>query len=116
VRLSRFLNRVAWYAPCSGCSVNQDTTRDADKMLARLEMRYGGDQKLRGRLRPIIVRILESGPPSPKRTGMLRLVVNAYAHHIKVREVLDDLRGRLRLRMNEVYGEMLGIEPPGLAA
>ncbi|NJN14305.1 MAG: hypothetical protein HC813_01240 [Planctomycetes bacterium] len=96
--------------------MNQDHAQEADRMLSRLEMRFGPDPKLRTRLRPIIVRVLESGPPSTERTGMLRLIVNAYAHHMKVRLVLDELRGRLRDRMNAVYGEMLGIEPPGLAA
>lgn len=83
-------------------------------MLDRLELRHGRDPNMRLRLLPIVIRILDSGPPSPQRTSLLRLVVEAYSSHMRVRETVDKLRTRLRERLNEVYGEILGIEPPGV--
>ena len=88
--------------------------REAESLLNRLEQRFGPDQTIRLRLQPIVIRVLETGPPSPARTALLRLVVKAYYHHIKVRTTLDSLRAKLRDRLNEVYGDTLGIEPPGL--
>ncbi len=83
-------------------------------MLDRLELRYGRDAKMRARLLPIVVRVLDSSPPSKSRTAMLRLVVEAYAYHMKVRKTIDKLRGSLRTRLNDVYGEILGIQPPNI--
>lgn len=83
-------------------------------MLDRLELRYGRDARMRARLLPIVTRVLDSCPPSKSRTGMLRLVVTAYAHHMKVRGTIDQLRKSLRSRLNDVYGEILGIEPPNV--
>ncbi|MHC4549964.1 MAG: hypothetical protein ACYTEZ_14425 [Planctomycetota bacterium] len=67
---------------------------------------------MRRRLLPIVVRILETGPPGKKRQALLRLVIEAYAHHVRVRDTINALRQRLREHLNEAYGEMLGIEPP----
>ena len=83
-------------------------------MLDRLEIRYGADAGLRRRLLPIVVRVFESCPPSAQRTEMLRLVVQAYTHHMQVRVTVDQLRERLRQRINQVYGQVLGILPPGV--
>jgi len=84
--------------------------RDARRILDRLEVRYGCDPDLRRRMLPILVRIIEAGPDS--RTPLLRLVVEAYEHHVKVRRALDLLRTKLRERLNDVYGRVLGIDPP----
>lgn len=84
--------------------------QDARRILDRLEVRYGYDLDLRQRMLPIIVRILEAGPDS--RKSLLRLVVEAYEHHVKVRRALDLLRTKLRERLNDVYGRVLGIDPP----
>jgi len=81
-------------------------------MLDRLEIRYGYDQDMRRRILPILVRVLESTPASAGRRTLLRLVVEAYENHVKVRSAIEMLRLRLRQRLNEVYGEVLGIEPP----
>jgi len=92
----------------------EDVRKNAERLLDRIELRHGYDRTMRDRLRPLVVRILESSPPSAQRTGLLRLVVKAYACHIEVKNTVDDLRQRLRIRLNEVYGEILGIEPPGV--
>jgi len=39
-------------------------------------------------------------------------VVEAYEHHVKVRQTLALLRARLRERLTDVYAQVLGIEPP----
>ena len=83
---------------------------DARRILDRLEVRYGYDPDLRQRMLPVVVRILEAGPESKK--SLLRLVVEAYEHHVKVRRALDLLRSKLRERLNDVYARVLGIEPP----
>ncbi len=93
-----------------------DVRKNAERMLDRIELRYGYDLTMRNRLRPLVVRVLESSPASTERTALLRLVVKAYANHIRVKETLDELRVKLRERLNEVYGEILGIEPPRLAS
>lgn len=84
--------------------------QDARKILERLEVRYGCDPDLRQRMLPVLVRILQAGPDS--RRTLLRLVVEAYEHHVKVRRALDLLRTTLRERLNDVYAKKLGIEPP----
>jgi hypothetical protein len=90
--------------------VATNVLRDAKRILDRLEVRYGSDPDLRRRMLPIVVRILEGGPES--RKALLRVVVQAYDHHVKVRRALDLLRTKLRERLNDVYGRVLGIEPP----
>lgn len=82
----------------------------ARRILDRLEVRYGCDPDLRQRMLPVVVRILEAGPES--RKSLLRLVIEAYEHHVKVRRALDLLRSKLRERLNDVYGKVLGIDPP----
>ena len=91
-------------------SVPTNALNDARLILERLEVRYGCDPDLRERMLPILVRILEIGPES--RKPLLRLVVEAYEHHVKVRRALDLLRTKLRERLNDVYSRVLGIEPP----
>ena len=88
----------------------------ADGILDRLEMRFGPHPGLRNRLRPILSRILNCGASSDQRTALLRLVVEAYTYQVKVRNTLDDLRGKLRLRLNEPFGKTLGIEPPNVGS
>ncbi len=83
---------------------------DARRILDRLEVRYGYDPDLRQRMLPVVVRILEAGPESSK--SLLRLVIEAYEHHVRVRRALDLLRTKLRERLNDVYARVLGIEPP----
>jgi hypothetical protein len=92
--------------------VPTNALHDARKILERLEVRYGCDPDLRERMLPVLVRILEAGPES--RKSLLRLVVEAYEHHVKVRRALDLLRTHLRERLNDIYAKNLGIEPPGL--
>ncbi len=94
--------------------MEHNARQEAERILDRLEVRYGYDSDMRRRLLPIIVRILESSPPSSGRRTLLSLVLEAYEHHVKVRDTIDLLRLRLRERLNEVYGEVLGIEPPGI--
>lgn len=83
---------------------------DARRILDRLEVRYGSDPDLRQRMLPVVVRILETDAAS--RKSLLGLVVQAYEHHVKVRRALDLLRTKLRERLNEIYGRVLGIDPP----
>jgi len=90
--------------------VARNAIADARRILDRLEVRYGYDADLRQRMLPVVVRILEAGPESKK--SLLRLVVEAYEHHVKVRRALDLLRSKLRERLNDVYAKVLGIEPP----
>lgn len=90
--------------------MERNVQQDAKRILDRLEIRYGHDIDLRQRMLPVVVRILETGADS--RKSLLRLVVEAYEHHVKVRRALDLLRGKLRDRLNDVYGRVLGIEPP----
>lgn len=81
-------------------------------MMRRLEQEFGYYEKLTARLHPIVVRIVDSGPPSEARTDMLRLVVEAYSHHVSFRDTLDRLRAMLRDRLNTRYARLLGIDPP----
>jgi len=90
--------------------VAPNALHDARRILDRLEVRYGPDPDLRQRMLPILIRILETDVES--RKPLLRLVVEAYDHHVKVRRALDLLRTRLRERLNDVYGRILGIDPP----
>ena len=83
---------------------------DARRILDRLEVRYGSDPDLRQRMLPVVVRILETDAAS--RKDLLRLVVQAYENHVKVRRALDLLRTKLRERLNDAYGRVLGIDPP----
>ncbi len=82
------------------------------EFLARIEAKFGSDAPLLQRLRPIVLRILESGPDSRERRGFLRLVVETYARHIRMRQAIDEMRERMVSRVNELYGLMLGILPP----
>jgi hypothetical protein len=90
--------------------VATNAIQDARRILERIEVRYGCDPDLRQRMLPILVRILQSEPEM--RKPLLGLVVEAYEHHVKVRRALDLLRTKLRERLNDVYGRVLGIDPP----
>ena len=92
--------------------MTEESSKRADGMLDRLEARYGLDTKLRARLHPVVVKILESGSTVEHRVELLKLVARAYAHHVRVRDILDELRRTLRHRLNETYGRILGIQPP----
>jgi len=91
-----------------------DINREADRLLDRVETRYGRSSQMRQRLFPIVKRILGSGAPPAERKGMLRLAVEAYSGHMHVQNKIGELRDSLRNRLNDVYGELLGIEPPRL--
>ncbi|MHC4954227.1 MAG: hypothetical protein ACYTGZ_10075 [Planctomycetota bacterium] len=86
----------------------------AHRVLDRIELRFGIDAELRGRLFPIVTKVLSLGTQEEERKPMLRLVAEAYAHHIRVREVVEELDDRLRNRITANFAEMLGIEPPNL--
>lgn len=88
----------------------RNVQQEARRILERLEVRYGHDGDLRTRMLPVLIRVLEAKPVV--RDELLRLVVEAYEHHLKVRQTLALLRARLRDRLNDVYGQVLGIEPP----
>jgi hypothetical protein len=90
--------------------VATNALNDARRILDRLEVRYGFDPDLRRRMLPVVVRILQTGAEA--RRPMLRLVVEAYEHHVKVRRALELLRTKLRERLNDTYARVLGIEPP----
>jgi len=92
--------------------VEQTVAKQAAAFLARVEARFGSDRALLERLRPIVLRILESGPDTRERRGFLRLVVETYARHTRLRRAIDAMRARLVARVNELYGRMLGIVPP----
>jgi hypothetical protein len=92
--------------------VKDQERQEAERILDRLSVRYGPEPRMRRKLLPIVVRILQTGPPGKKRQALLRLVVEAYAHHVRVRDTIHLLRARLRQHLNDAYGDMLGIEPP----
>ena len=94
--------------------MSQSARAQAESLLDRLEIRYGSDFHVRQRLLPLIVRILETGEASSERTALLRLVVRSYASHLRARTTIETLRTKLRQRLIETYGQILGIEPPGI--
>ncbi|MGQ0614772.1 MAG: hypothetical protein ACT4PV_13635 [Planctomycetaceae bacterium] len=92
--------------------MEQTVANQTVELLARIEAKFGSDAALLQRLRPIVLRILESGPDSKERRGFLRLVVETYARHTRMRRAIDEMKERMVSRVNEVYGRMLGILPP----
>jgi len=86
----------------------------AHRVLDRIELRFGIDAELRTRLHPIVMKIISLGTDDTGRKPLLRLVAEAYAHHIRVREVIEDLDTKLRDRITSNYAESLGIQPPNL--
>jgi len=86
----------------------------AHRILDRIELRFGIDAELRTRLHPIVMRVISLGRDDTERKPLLRLVAEAYAHHIRVREVVEDLDAKLRERITSNYAERLGIQPPNI--
>jgi hypothetical protein len=85
---------------------------EADSLLDRLEDKFGLNEALRAKLRPLILRILESTPPNERRKALLRLVIEIYAQQMRLSKTVQRLQARLHSRLNEAYGQILGIEPP----
>jgi len=86
----------------------------AHRVLDRIELRFGIDEELRRRLLPSVQRILAVGPKGEERTKYLRMVAEAYAHQVRVREITQNLERTLRRRVTDNYCDLLGIEPPNL--
>ena len=64
------------------------------------------------RLRPVVERVFDARVEDETRDELLALVKETYATHARLRQSMADVRQRLRLKVNEAYGRMLGIEPP----
>lgn len=88
--------------------------QQAIELLDRLENRFGIDDVLREKLHPLVTRIHGTVPPGSQRDALLRLVIEIYAQHMRVRRTVDRLQDRLHHRINATYGAILGIEPPNL--
>ena len=86
----------------------------SNRILDRIELRFGIDSDLRSRLHPVVAKVLALGEREERRKDLLRLVAEAYAHHIRAREVIEDLDQALRERINSQFAETLGIQPPNL--
>ena len=86
----------------------------AHRILDRIELRFGIDAELRQRLHPIVMKVIALGNEDAERKSLLRLVAEAYAHHIRVREVVEELNIRLRNRITSNFAESLGIQPPNI--
>ena len=86
----------------------------AHRVLDRIELRFGIDADLRQRLFPVVKKVLAVGAKGEDRSQLLRKVAEAYAHHVKVREIIDQLEKTLRRRVTDNYADILGIEPPNL--
>jgi len=94
--------------------VDGEVQQKANELLDRLESRFGIDDALREKLHPLVTRIHDSVPPSSQREALIRLVIEIYAQHMKVRRTVVRLQRRLNHRINEAYGAILGIDPPNL--
>lgn len=88
--------------------------KEADYFMRRIQAKFGYDESLASRLRPIVVRAYEKTFNERQRRSILRLIAETYARQVKLKEALQKLRRRLRRRLNEIYAEQLGIEPPGI--
>ena len=86
----------------------------AHRVLDRIELRFGIDADLRKRLFPVVKKVLAVGAEGKERTQLLRLVAEAYAHQVKVREIIDKLEKTIRRRVTNNYADILGIQPPNL--
>ena len=91
--------------------MNPQACAQADLFLGRLQGKFGDDPGLVTRLRELLVHLFEAPPPESERRGILRLVAETYARHLRLRASIDSMRSRLQRRVNELYGRMLGIEP-----
>lgn len=85
---------------------------NADDLLARLEQKFGREPDIAERLRPIVQQLFAAGTQTPERRSLLRLVVETYARHSRLQRNIESMRDRLQRRVNEVYGRLLGIQPP----
>jgi hypothetical protein len=86
----------------------------ANRVLDRIELRFGVDRELRDRLHPVVKNVLSVGAEGEERKELLRLVAEAFAHQLRVRELIDDLKVKVRRRVNEKFAHLLGIQPPNL--
>lgn len=91
--------------------MNPDLFAQTEEFIARLDAKFGHDPALVARLRPVLVRVFESGPDSRERRSLLRLVAETYARHVRMSESIAAMRERLFSRVNDLYGRMLGIQP-----
>ena len=94
--------------------MDREVQQQAIELLDRLENRFGIDDGLREKLHPLVARIHESVPPGKQRDALIRLVVEVYAQHMRLRRTVDRLHDRLHHRINLAYGAILGIEPPNI--
>lgn len=108
---SRKRDEPARHAPCARWVVTPLAPNETEKFLARLEEKFGRDEHLAGRLRPIVGRIFEGGSDSKERRALLRIVAETYARHLRMRAAVEAMRERLVCRVNELYGRALGIRP-----
>ncbi|MGH7162111.1 MAG: hypothetical protein ACREID_01400 [Planctomycetota bacterium] len=90
--------------------------RDADALLSLLRARFGDDPRFQSRLRPVLIKVLAGEPRGESRRRMLRLVVECYARHVRLRKAIARTREKLRRRINELYASMIGISPPDIGA
>ena len=103
------------HGPCitaKRMEASDETKNQIDKVIDGLSGRYGHDSSLLERLRPIVERVFEARVEGDTREELLSLVEETYATHSRLRQSMADVRLRLRLKVNEAYGRMLGIEPP----
>ena len=96
------------------CGLMGSLDHQAQRVLDRIELRFGIDAELRRRLYPAVKKVLAVGPKGEERTVLLRMVAEAYAHQVKVREIIQKLEGTLRRRVTDNYCDLLGIEPPNI--
>ena len=89
-------------------------SKKADNLLRQLESKFGTDPFLVKHLQPVLVRIYDTAMKVEERDDILRLVVETYAGHLKIRTSIQKLRKRIRNRLNEIYSRVLGIQQPGL--
>ncbi|MEE8106984.1 MAG: hypothetical protein V3T86_15725 [Planctomycetota bacterium] len=91
---------------------SDETKNQIDKVIGDLSVRYGHDSSLLDRLRPVVERVFAARVEADTREELIALVEETYATHSRLRQSMADVRQRLRLKVNEAYGRMLGIEPP----
>jgi len=100
----------AVHLDCPMASLDHQATR----VLDRIELRFGVDRDLRERLHPVVKSVLGVGAEGDEQKALLRLVAEAFAHQLRVREVIDDLNVKVRRHINDNFANLLGIQPPNL--
>jgi hypothetical protein len=94
--------------------VADHASKKADDLLRAMEIKFGAEPILANHLRPVLVRIYGADIKRGERNELVRLVVETYAAHLKIRKAIEKLRKRIRVRLTEIYSRVLGVEPPGL--